>query len=152
METDIHKQINCLHKTLGQRRTELVGQLHQHTQQKLKGLAAQRDQCELIQTQFSSCVDYVEGSLKLAVWERYWQWNPCIEQITSEFKPNTLAPQQEADIHPVIDDILDLQMSCRGFAKNNSKRSFGLLQQELCHWTWSENCNSRRGSNSHTAC
>ena len=35
-----------------------------------------------------------------------------IEQITSEFKPNTLAPQQEADIQLLTDDALDLQMSC----------------------------------------
>jgi len=60
VETDIHKQIDFLHQALEQRRTELVGQLHQHTQQKLKGLAAQRDQCELIQTQLSSCLDYME--------------------------------------------------------------------------------------------
>ena len=40
-----------------------------------------------------------------------------IEQITAEFKPNTLAPQQEADIQLLTDDTLDLQMSCQGFAE-----------------------------------
>jgi len=64
VQTDIHKQIDHLYQALEQRRTELISQLHQHTQQKLKGLAARRDQCELIQTQLSSCLDYVEGSLK----------------------------------------------------------------------------------------
>ena len=53
VETDIHKQIDFLHQALEQRRTELIGQLHRHTQQKLKGLVAQGDQCELIQTRIS---------------------------------------------------------------------------------------------------
>jgi len=44
VKADTHKYIDCLHQTLEQWRTELVGQLHQLTQQKLKGLAAQRDQ------------------------------------------------------------------------------------------------------------
>ena len=121
VEADIHKQIDRLHQALEQQRTELIDQLHRLTQQKFKGLAAQRDQCELVQTQLSSCLDYVEGSLKtgskgeiLAI--------KCpvlkqIELITAEFKPNTLAPQQEVDIQLVTDDTLDLQISCRGFAE-----------------------------------
>ena len=118
IKADIHKQFDCLHQALEQRTSELVDQLHQLTQQKLKGLAAQRDQCELVQTQLSSCLDYVEGSLKtgsegeiLAVKTPVLKQ---IDQIIAEFKPNTLAPQQEADIHLVTDD---LQISCRGFAE-----------------------------------
>ena len=92
--------------------------MHQLTQQKLKGPAAQRDQCELVQTQLSSCLDYVEGSLKTgSEGEILAMKTPVlkqIDQIIAEFKPNTLAPQQEADIHLVTDD---LQISCRGFAE-----------------------------------
>ena len=121
IETDIHKQIDRLHQALDQQRTELVGQLHQHTQQKLKGLATQRDQCELIQTQLSSFLDYVEGSLKTgSEGEILAMKIPVlkqIEQITTKFKPNTLAPQQEADIQLLTDDALDLLMSCQGFAE-----------------------------------
>jgi len=115
VETDIHKQIDHLHQTLEQRRTELVGQLYQLTQQKLKGLAAQRDQCELVQTQLSSCLDYMEGSLKTGnKGEILTMKAPVlkqIKQITAEFKPNTLAPQQEADIQLLTDDTLDLQVA-----------------------------------------
>ena len=121
IEADIHTQIERLHQALEQRRTELVGQLHQHTQQKLKGLAAQRDQCELIQTQLSSCLDYVEGSLKTgSEGEILALKTPVlkqIEQIAAEFKPDVLAPQQEADIHLDTDDAHDLQISCQGFAE-----------------------------------
>ena len=48
VEADIHKHIDRLQRALEQQRTELVGQLHQLTQQKLKGLAAQRDQGEIV--------------------------------------------------------------------------------------------------------
>ena len=121
IEADIHTQIERLHQALDQRRTELIGQLHQHTQQKLKGLAAQRDQCELIQTQLSSCLDYVEGSLKTGSEGEILALKipvlKQIEQIAAEFKPDVLAPQQEADIHLVADDAVDLQISCQGFAE-----------------------------------
>ena len=120
-ETDIHKQIDCLHQALEQRRKELVDQLRQLTQQKLKDLAAQRDQCELVQTQFSSCLDYVEGSLKTgSEGEILAMKIPVlkqIEQITAKFKPSALSPQQEADIQLLTDEVLDLQMSCQGFAE-----------------------------------
>ena len=114
VEADIHKQIDHLHQALEQRRSDLVDQLHQLTQQKLKGLAAQRDQCELVQAQLSSCLDYVEGSLKTgSKGEILAMKIPVlkqIEQITAKFKPNILAPQQEADIQLVTDDTLDLQV------------------------------------------
>jgi len=118
VEADIHKHIDRLQRALEQRRTELVGQLHQLTQQKLKGLAAQRDQCELVQTQLSSCLDYVEGSLKTGrEGEILAMKTPVLKQIgqiAAEFNPDTLAPEQEANIQLMVDDSLDF---CRGFAE-----------------------------------
>ena len=121
VEADIHKHIDRLHQALEQRRTELVGQLHRLTQQKLKGLAAQRDQCELVQTQLSSCLDYVEGSLKTgSEGEILAMKTPVLKQIgqiAAEFNPDTLAPEQEANIQLLADDSLDLLQACREFAE-----------------------------------
>ena len=120
VEADIHKHIDCLHQALEQRRTELVGQLHRLTQQKLKGLAAQTDQCELVQIHLSSCLDYVEGSLKTgSEGEILAMKTPILKQIgqiTAEFNPDTLAPEQEANIQLVADDSLDLLQACKEFA------------------------------------
>ena len=120
VEADIHKHIDRLHQALEQRRTELVGQLHQLTQQKLKGLAAQRDQCELVQTQLRSCLDYVEGSLNTGSdGEILAMKTPVLKQIgqiAAEFNPHTLAPEQEANIQLVADDSLDLLRACKEFA------------------------------------
>ena len=116
-EADIHKKIDFLHQALEQQRTELIGQLHKLTEQKLKSLAEQRNQIELVQTQLSSCLEYVEGSLKSgSEGEIMMMKTPVleqIEQITAEFKPNTLAPQQVADIQLVTDDTL-VQILCQG--------------------------------------
>ena len=120
VKADIHKHIDCLHQALEQRRTELIGNLHQLAQHKLKGLAAQRDQCELVQTQLSSCLDYVEGSLKTgSEGEILAMKTPVLKQIgqiAAEFNPNTLAPEQEANIQLVADDNLDLLQACKEFA------------------------------------
>ena len=128
VEVDIHKQIDRLHQALEQRRTELVGQLHRLTQQKLKALAAQRDQCELVQTQLSSCLDYVEGSLKTgSEGEILAMKTPVLKQIgqiAAEFNPDTLAPEQEANIQLVTDDSLDLLQACKEFA--------GVVSQPVC--------------------
>jgi len=132
VEADIHKHIDRLHQALEQRRTELVGQLHQLTQQKLKGLAAQRDHCKLVQTQLSSCLDYIEGSLKTgSEGEILAMKTPVLKQIgqiTAEFNPNTLVPEQEANIQLVVDDSLDLLQACKVFA--------GVESQTVCP----ENC------------
>ena len=121
IEADIHKQINRLLQALEQRRTELVGQLNQLTQQKLKGLAAQRDQCELVQTQLSSCLDYVEGSLKTSSEGEILAMKTTVlkqvQQITTEFNHNTLAPEQKANMTLVTNNVHELHRTCRGFAK-----------------------------------
>ena len=121
VEADIHEQIDRLHQALEQRRTELIGQLHQLTQEKLKALAAQRYHCKLVQTQLSSCLGYVEGSLKTgSEGETLAMKIPVLKQIaqiTADFKPNILIPQQEADIQLLTDDNLNLQISCRRFAE-----------------------------------
>ena len=50
VETDIKKKIGQIHEALEVRKTMLVGQLDQITQQKLKTLSTQTDKLELIQT------------------------------------------------------------------------------------------------------
>ena len=61
---NIHKTIQNLQEALEVRKIELIGYFDQITQQKLKTLAAQRDQIELIQTQLSSCLSFMKESLR----------------------------------------------------------------------------------------
>ena len=115
-ETDIDKQIDELQHSLEKRRTELKGQLGKLTQHKLKSLAAQRDQVELLHTQLASCLEYVEGSLKTGTQGEILEMKAPvlkhIQQMTAEFKPDTLVPEEEADMLLISDDIPDLNRAC----------------------------------------
>ena len=99
---NIHKTIRQLQEALEVRKTELIGQLDQITQQKLKTLAAQRDQIELVQTQLSSCLEFVKESLRTgSEGEILAMKKPVVkqvEEITAEFKAEVLVPQEQADI------------------------------------------------------
>ena len=64
IEADIHNNVRRLHEFLDVRKTELISQLHQITQAKLKGLAVQKDQIETTQAQLSSCLEFMRESLK----------------------------------------------------------------------------------------
>ena len=99
---NIHKTIQQLQEALEVRKTELIGQLDQITQRKLKILAGQRDQIELVQTQLSSCLDFVKESLRTgSEGEILAMKKPVVkqvEEITAEFKAEFLVPQERADI------------------------------------------------------
>ena len=116
IEADIHKRINQLLRALEQRRTELIGKLDQITQRKLKHLAAQKDEIELLQTQLSSCLEYVEGSLKTgSEGEILAMKAPVIKQIqdiTTDVNPDSLVPQQRANMRLVPDDA---EQICRRY-------------------------------------
>ena len=99
---NIHKTIRQLQEALEVRKTELIGQLDQITQQKLKILASQRDQIELVQAQLSSCLDFVKESLRTgSEGEILAMKKPVVkqvEEITAEFKAEVLVPQERSNI------------------------------------------------------
>ena len=120
IEAAVHKEINLLQQLLEQRRTELISKLDRHlTQLKLKTLATQRDQVELVQVKLSSCLDYVEGGLKTGTeGEVLAMKAPVlkrIKQITADFKPATLQPEEEANLELKASNKQDLQQACKEF-------------------------------------
>ena len=119
VQEEIHRKIDQLHQVLEQRRTELIGQLDQLTQHKLKTLAAQRDQVELLHTQLTSFLEYMEGSLKTGTQGEILEMKAPllkqINQITANFNPDTLAPEEEANIFLVAES--DLHYACEKFAE-----------------------------------
>ena len=99
---NIHKTIQQLQEALEVRKTELIGQLDQITQKKLKTLATQRDQIELVQSQLKSCLNFVKESLRTGnPGEILAMKKPVVKQVeilTVEFKAEVLVPQERADI------------------------------------------------------
>ena len=75
--------------------TELIGKLDKVTQEKLKNLAAQRDQIETTLAQLCSCLHFMRESL--------WPGNEedvlvnQVEDLTAPFQPDKLEPNTKAD-------------------------------------------------------
>ena len=106
-----HRTIQQLQEALEVRKTELIGHLDQITQKKLKTLAAQRDQIELVQTQLSSCLDFVRESLRTGN-----EGEILAVKITAEFKAEDLVPQERADIK-FSASTPELTQTCQQFGK-----------------------------------
>ena len=116
---NIHKAIKRLQDLLETRKMELIGQLDQITQQRLKSLAAQKDQIELVQTKLSSCLEFVNESLRTGSQKEILAMKKPvlkqIEEITADFKPDALMPQQYADMR--FYGSSNLLQSCQHFGK-----------------------------------
>ena len=119
IETNIHKTIRRLQEAFEERKTELIGQLDKLTQQKMKSLAAQRDEFELVQTRLSSCLDFVSESLRTGSQaEILAAKKPVVQQIeemTAEFKPELLVPAEQADLKFTAN--AELTLACSHFGK-----------------------------------
>ena len=64
VKADIQQQVQQLFEILQSRKTELISQVDQHFQMKIKNLAAQKDELEAIEAQLVSCQSFVKDSLK----------------------------------------------------------------------------------------
>ena len=115
VEAEIHKRIDRLCQLLQQRKTELLTQLDQATQQKMKRLVTQREELELRHAQVQNCIDYVEGSLKTGSQEEILALKAStlkqLQVLTTDLKADTVEPQESAILFLVMDD---LEHTCKG--------------------------------------
>ena len=129
--TQIDTTIRQLVQALEVRRAELVSEVEQVSQQKLKCLAAQREQFELMEAQLRSCRDFVQDSLRTgSEAEILAMKKPVVKQIndlTSNFKPETLAPVEKAD-QKFTHSQVELTKACQQFGK------------VYCHHVFPEKC------------
>ena len=123
IETQIQRSIQQLHEALEARKQDLIRQLEQTTRQKLKSLAAQRDQFELVGTQLRSCRDFVQESLRTgSEVEILAMKKPVVKQIremTSSFKPEALALHEQADMK-FSHNQPELVRACQEFGRVSS--------------------------------
>ena len=101
-EDSIHDTIDKFQKMLDARKTELIGQLHEIAQKKLKGLATQRDLLEIDQVQLMQCVSNVREKLKTGDKREVMKVKTTTErqvaELTVGFKTNTFKLCTRADI------------------------------------------------------
>ena len=117
---EIGSAITQLQQALEVKKMELVGQAEQIAQQKLKTLAAQRDEMELKIAQRKSCHDFVEESRRTcSQGEILRMKSPLVKQIddlTGSFKPETLALAEQADLK-LEHNLHEMMKTCQQFGK-----------------------------------
>ena len=129
---EIGTAITHLQQALEVSKTELVGQADQITQQKLKNLAAQRDELELKIAQLRSCHEFVEESRRTCSHGEILRMkSPLVKQIdelTGSFKPETLTLTEQADLKLVL-SLHEQMKTCQQFGKVYCER----VCPEMCH-------------------
>jgi tripartite motif-containing protein 2/3/tripartite motif-containing protein 71 len=99
IKDNLHATFRRLREVLCLRETELVNQLDQMTQAKIKGLTAQRDQIETTLAQLDSCLHFMRESLRTDN-EKYLlrMKMSTLTELTASFNPDALKPHTSADI------------------------------------------------------
>ena len=116
-EDNIHVTFRRLREVLNVRETELIGRLHELTQEKLKGLAAQRDQIETTLAQLHSCLHFMRESLRPGnegdVLMMKANTVRQVKELTTPFQPGFLKPNTKADI--VFSAPADMTAVCQNY-------------------------------------
>ena len=130
----IHVTFRRLREVLDVRETELIGQLDGVTQEKLKGLAAQRDQIETTLAQLCSCLHFMRESLRPGNEEDVLMMKSNtanqVKELTAPFQPDMLEPNTKADV--IFSALADLTVSCENYGQVFYP---GQLDPSKCHIT-----------------
>ena len=115
---DIQTAIDKLHEALEGRKQQLMAQVDQMVGQTSKTLAAQRDHYQLTQTQLTSCLEFVEESLRTGSPQEVLSMKkPVVErvqQMAKEFQTNHFQPGPEETIYFYHKQLID---ACKKFGE-----------------------------------
>ena len=133
LETKIRAEIRLGHQALEAREEVLISQLDHMTREKLKNVAAQQDQLELVATRLKSCCGFLQESLRtgsqveiLAMGKPFVQQ---VQDVTSSFKPKSLEPEEAANLE-FVSNQNELSRMCQQFGQ--------VIANPVCH----EKCNA----------
>ena len=127
IEADIHKAVTQLREDLNIRETELISELNQLTHDKLKCLAAQKDQIETIQVRLNTYLSSLkedtneksEGKSMLTRIKEVHELTATVQQDTSELK---------AEADTVFSTPTDFAVECKKYGQISA----GLPDPEKC--------------------
>ena len=119
IEDNIHVTFRRLREVLTVRETQLIGQLHQITQAKLKGLAAQSDQIETTLAKLNSCLHFMRESLRTGKESDVLMMKANtvqqVKELTTPFQQDMLKPNTEADM--IFSALADMTAMCQDYGQ-----------------------------------
>ena len=119
LKAKIKARMHLIHEALEARQEELIAQLDQMTQQKLKNVAAQQDQLELVATRLKSCCGFLQESLRTgSKVEILAMVKPFLQQVQDVTSTNaeSLVPEEQANMEFSSSDT-ELTRICQQFGK-----------------------------------
>ena len=129
---NIHVTFRRLQEVLAVRETELISQLDQVTQSKLKGLAIQRDQIETTLAQLCSCLHFMRESLRTGnegdVLKIKTNTFSQVKELNTSFQPDILEPNTDANI--IFSASTDMTAACQNYGLVFAA---GLPDPSKCH-------------------
>ena len=118
IKRDIQTAVDQLHDTLEARKRDLIVQVDQMVKQTGKALQSQREGYELAQTQLSSCLEFVEESLRTGSQEEVLSMKKQVvermNEMGKEFEPRKYQPEPEQVLHFTHQHLLE---SCQRFGE-----------------------------------
>ena len=121
LKTQVKSTMRQIHQALEKREEELVSEIDQMANQKLKTTAAQQDQQELVATRLSSCREFVQESLQTGSQEEVLAIKKNvvhqIKEMTGELKPDMLAAEERADMKFYNEKKEELIQTCHEFGE-----------------------------------
>ena len=121
IENSLHITFRQLREVLTVRETELISQLHQMTQGKLKGLAAKSDQIETTLAQLNSCLHFMRESIRVGNKSDVLMMKANtvhqMKELTTPFQPDILKPNTEADMILIFSALVDLTAACKNYGQ-----------------------------------
>ena len=131
---EIQKIVQQLHEMLEARKAELMGKVDEYADQKIKNLAAQKDEVETVQTQLASCLSFVRESLRTGSQGEVMKMKKTVvkqmKEMTGNFKPDKLAPCEAADLKFLPSP--QLAQACQQFGE---VFTIGTVSPEKCYAT-----------------
>ena len=116
---EIAQLFRQIYDVLEARKADLDSQVDQLANQKLKNLAAQKDEVETVQTQLASCLSFVRESLRTGSQGEVMKMKKTvmkqIKEMTDNFKPDMLPPCEHANVRFNISP--ELLKACRQFGR-----------------------------------
>ena len=134
IEDNIYATFRRLREVLTVRETELISQLHQMTQAKLKGLSAQSDQIEITLAKLNSCLHFVRESLRTGNESNVLMMKANtvqqVKELTTPFQQDMLKPNTEADM--IFSALADMTAMCQDYGQVHES---GSLDFSNCYIT-----------------
>ena len=101
-KTEIQRLFRQIYDVLEARKADLVSQVDQFADQKIKNLAAQKDEVETVHTQLVSCLSFVRESLRTGSQGEVMKIKKTvmkqIKEMTDNFKPDLLPLCESANL------------------------------------------------------